>query len=105
MAQLRVVSRDGGVRIVDGEIGSSVMEILRDGDFDELLALCGGTCSCATCHVYVDPEFVDRIAPMSDAENELLSISEHRGEFSRLSCQLVFHNSLDGLTVKIAPED
>ena len=59
--QLNVTTRDGTENAVEGEEGLSVMEVIRENGFDELLALCGGCCSCATCHVYVDPEFADRL--------------------------------------------
>jgi 2Fe-2S ferredoxin len=81
------------------------MEIVRDAGIDELLALCGGCCSCATCHVYVDPTFADRLPPMAEDESDLLDSSEHRTAASRLSCQIRFGPGLDGLRVTIAPED
>ena len=105
MAKLIVVSRDGSEKAVDGEIGLSVMEVIRDNGFDELLALCGGCCSCATCHIHVDPAFADKLPPMSEDENDLLDSSDHRDGTSRLSCQLPFTDDLDGLRVTIAPED
>lgn len=105
MPKLVVVTRDGSERAVEGEIGLSVMEVIRENGFDELLALCGGCCSCATCHVQVDPEWQDRLPPMSEDENDLLDSSDHRNESSRLSCQLPFTADLDGLRVTIAPED
>jgi len=82
-----------------------VREAIRDNGFDELLALCGGCCSCATCHVHVDPAFKDKLPPMSEDEDDLLESSDHRVETSRLSCQIEFTAELDGLKVKIAPED
>ena len=78
---------------------------IRDSGFDELLALCGGCCSCATCHVYVDPAFADSLPAMSEDENDLLDSSDHRNDTSRLSCQVVLTDALDGLRVTIAPED
>ena len=105
MPTLVVVTRDGTEKSVEGESGLSVMEVIRDAGFDELLALCGGCCSCATCHVHVDSEFVDRVPPMSEDENDLLDSSDHRNETSRLSCQVPFGEALDGLRVTIAPED
>lgn len=105
MPQLVVVTRDGSERAVEGESGLSVMEVIRDAGFDELLALCGGCCSCATCHVHVDPAFADRLPAMSEDENDLLDSSDHRDENSRLSCQLTFGDDLDGLRVTIAAED
>ena len=73
--------------------------------FDELLALCGGCCSCATCHVHIDPAFADKLPQMSDDENDLLDSSDHRDENSRLSCQIPLTAELDGMTVTIAAED
>lgn len=105
MAKLIVVNRSGEEQTVEAENGLSVMEIIRDNGFDELLALCGGCCSCATCHVYVDPAFSDRLTVLSEDENDLLDSSDHRTERSRLSCQLTFSDALDGLRVTIAPED
>ena len=105
MPKLIVVTRKGEERAVDGEAGLSVMEVIRDAGFDELLALCGGCCSCATCHVFIDPAFTDRLPPMSEDENDLLDSSDARKETSRLSCQVPFGDDLDGLKVTIAPED
>jgi 2Fe-2S ferredoxin len=105
MPKLVVVTRDGEEKTIEAGSGLSVMEIIRDNGFDELLALCGGCCSCATCHVQVDPAFADKLAAMSEDENDLLDSSDHRNEYSRLSCQLNFSDDLDGLRVVIAPED
>ena len=105
MAKLIVVTRAGEEREVEGEVGLSVMEVIRDNGFDELLALCGGCCSCATCHVHVDPEFAAKLPPMSEDENDLLDSSSDRDDRSRLSCQLQFTAALDGLKVTIAAED
>lgn len=105
MPQLVVVTRDGSERTVEGESGLSVMEVIRDAGFDELLALCGGCCSCATCHVHVDPAFADKLPAMSEDENDLLDSTTDRDEGSRLSCQIPFSEALDGLRVRIAAED
>ncbi len=105
MAKLVVVSRDGTEKEVEAQSGLSVMEIIRDSGFDELLALCGGCCSCATCHIHVDAAFADKINAMSEDENDLLDSSSHRDETSRLSCQINFTDALDGLKVRIAEED
>ena len=105
MPQLIVTTRDGAEKTLDGTVGLSVMEIIRDGGVDELLALCGGCCSCATCHVYIDPAFADKVVPMGEDENDLLESSDHRNDMSRLSCQIPFTADLDGLKVAIAAED
>ena len=102
MPKLNVVNRAGTEAVVEGETGLSVMEVIRDNGFDELLALCGGCCSCATCHVQVDEAWLSKLPPMSDDENDLLDSSDHRVATSRLSCQLPFGPDLDGLRVTIA---
>ncbi len=105
MATIHVTLRDGKVIDLAADEGLSVMEILRDGGVDELLALCGGCCSCATCHVQLDPAWADKVGSMSDDENDLLDSSDHRTSTSRLSCQIPYSNKLDGLRLVIAPED
>ncbi|MFQ3595483.1 MAG: 2Fe-2S iron-sulfur cluster-binding protein [Sphingomonadaceae bacterium] len=105
MPSLIVVDRSGTERAVEGDAGLSVMEVIRDNGFDELLALCGGSCSCATCHVHVDPAWFARVGGPHPDEADLLDSSDHRTEYSRLSCQIKFGPDLDGLKVTIAPED
>jgi len=105
MPQLIVTTREGEERVLDGEAGLSVMEVIRDGGIDELLALCGGCCSCATCHVHVDAAWTDRLPPMGPDEDDLLDSTSDRNATSRLSCQLPFGDALDGLRVTIAAED
>ena len=105
MPKLIVVTREGEERELDGDAGLSVMEVIRDGGIDEILALCGGCCSCATCHVHVDPAFVDLLKPMSPDEDDLLDSTSDRDATSRLSCQIDLTDALDGLKVTIAAED
>lgn len=105
MTKLTVRRRDGTETSIEGQEGTSVMEAIRDNGFDELLALCGGCCSCATCHVYVDPAFAEHLPAMTEDENDLLDSSEHRGARSRLACQLKLEPALEGIVVEIAPED
>lgn len=105
MPKLIVVNRAGEESTIEVEDGLTVMEAIRDNGFDELLALCGGCCSCATCHVHVDPEFVGKLPAISEDEDDLLESSDYRSENSRLSCQVPFTSDLDGLRVTIAPED
>jgi 2Fe-2S ferredoxin len=105
MPKLVVVNRAGEEKTVDAAAGLSVMEAIRDNGFDELLALCGGCCSCATCHIHVDAAWADKLPAMSEDENDLLDSSDHRSASSRLSCQIHLTDELDGLKVAIAPED
>lgn len=105
MPKLIVVNRDGEESTIEVEDGLTVMEAIRDNGFDELLALCGGCCSCATCHVTVEGGPTDKLPAMSEDEDDLLESSDHRTEKSRLSCQIPLTSDLDGLKVTIAPED
>ena len=104
MPLLRVVDRDGVEHEVEGAAGLKVMETLRELEYG-VAAICGGMCSCATCHVYVDPEWVDRLPPPMSDERELLSELSQTRESSRLSCQIEFNDSLAGLRVTIAPDE
>src|SRR3546814_20889130 len=83
---------------MDGASGLSVMEVIRDNGVDELLALCGGCLSCATCHVHIDPRFAAMLPPLSGDANDLLDSSSARDATSRLSCQIAFGPELDGQT-------
>ena len=105
MTKLNILTRDGDERTVEGRVGWTVMENIRDNGFDELLALCGGCCSCATCHVHVDEDWLAALPAMGADEDDLLGSSAHRRANSRLSCQIPFSEALDGLRVRIAPED
>lgn len=100
-----VADRAGQKKTIEAEPGTTLMEAIRDAGIDELLAMCGGCCSCATCHVYVDPEYSEGLPEMSEDENDLLDSSDHRIQASRLSCQINLTSELDGLKVRIAPED
>lgn len=105
MPTITVITRQGESRQVEASSGLSLMEVIRDNGFDELLALCGGCCSCATCHVHIGPDFAGELPAMGDDENDLLDSTEHRTAASRLSCQIPVSEALDGLIVTIAPED
>ncbi|MEO0500927.1 MAG: 2Fe-2S iron-sulfur cluster-binding protein [Pseudomonadota bacterium] len=105
MPKLIVVTREGAERTVEAETGLTVMENIRDNGFDELLALCGGSCSCATCHVHVQDGWMEKVGAPNEDEDDLLESSDHKQDNSRLSCQIDMTDELDGLKVQIAPED
>ncbi|WP_417622356.1 2Fe-2S iron-sulfur cluster-binding protein [Parasphingorhabdus sp.] len=105
MPTINVIDRSGTSKAVEAAEGVSLMEVIRDEGFDELLALCGGCCSCATCHVHVDPAFAGKLPEMTEDESDLLDGSDHRDANSRLSCQIEMTADLDGITVTIAEED
>lgn len=105
MPTINVTTRDGRSRAIAATFGLSVMENLRDQGIDEVLALCGGCCSCATCHVVIDADWFDRTGTVAADEDDLLDSSDHRAPTSRLSCQVPFTAALDGISVTVAPED
>jgi ferredoxin, 2Fe-2S len=104
MARMIVVDRDGKEHEIEGRPGLKVMEILRELDYG-VAAICGGLCSCATCHVYVDEAWVPRLAkPQSDELELLKELSDFREATSRLSCQVEFSEALNGLKLAIGPD-
>ncbi|MCW5644317.1 MAG: 2Fe-2S iron-sulfur cluster-binding protein [Burkholderiaceae bacterium] len=102
MPTIHYILNDGSRQSVEAKPGSSVMENAIHGNVRGIDAECGGCCSCATCHVYVDAAFVDRLPPPDELEAEMLDFvaSERRPE-SRLSCQIPMTAELDGLVVRI----
>ena len=105
MPIIEVTTRDGRTKQLAGETGRSLMENLREGGIEEVLALCGGCCSCGTCHVYVADEWLGRLPPLGTCENDVLGFSDWREANSRLSCQIPLSEELDGLAVTVAPAD
>ena len=105
MPTINVTTRNGDTRAIEAKLGVSIMENLRDGGIDEILALCGGCLSCATCHVFVDDQWLGQLPPVSDDEDDLLDSSDARQPNSRLSCQLPLTEELDGIAVTVAPDD
>jgi len=101
MANLIVTTREGQTRTLAATAGISVMEIIREGGVDELLALCGGSLSCGTCHIIVDPAQIGQLPQVTDDEEALLNELDGRIATSRLSCQIPFRETLNGLRVTI----
>lgn len=104
MSAFIVTDRTGNSRAVVGDDSATVMELIRDAGIQDGFALCGGYCSCATCHVYIEDGAFARLPAISADENELLDNSPHRLGNSRLSCQ-VPATGLQGVNVVIAPGD
>ena len=104
MPKVTYVQPDGSAAVVEAAVGSTVMETAVDNDIPGIIAECGGACSCATCHVYVAPEWLDRL-PSSDAlESGMLDCALDRQANSRLSCQIRVSAGLDGLVVHVPKE-
>lgn len=106
MATIIIKMREGSSNKIEGKIGISLMENIRNGGHEELIAMCGGCLSCATCHVYVESLPAGAELPaMSRDENDLLDGLDFRRAESRLSCQIPFSEALDGIEIAIAPEE
>ena len=103
MPTLHVLTFSGACHDIPATVGRSAMEAIRDAGIDELAAQCGGCLACATCHVFVDDAWRERLPAMSSAEDALLDGSSHRTARSRLSCQLEMTDALDDLALEIAP--
>jgi 2Fe-2S ferredoxin len=103
MAKIHVTDREGAEHELEATSGWSVMEIIRENDLP-IEAACGGCCACATCHVYVDPAWQAKLEAASDEEDRMLDEAYQVQENSRLSCQISFTDTLDGLKVTLAPE-
>jgi 2Fe-2S ferredoxin len=106
MSEIKVtcIQADGVVRVLENiEPGRSLMEVARASGVVGILGDCGGTCACATCHVYVDPEWLTAVGAPDDIEDALLDMVDSRASNSRLSCQIKLRPELDGLKVTVGP--
>ena len=105
MAKMLVTDQGGHFHEVEGRVGLKIMETLREYDYG-VTAICGGLCSCATCHIFVDPAWMARLpAPQSDEKDLLVELQHYDPARSRLSCQVDFTEALDGLPLVVAPEE
>ena len=105
MALIHVIDSEGEEHEVEGQIGLSLMESLRALD-NGTLALCGGMCSCATCHCFIEEPWASSLSERQDDELELLEdLDSFRQDQSRLTCQVEFTEDMDGIRVEIAPDE
>lgn len=106
MPNITITDIEEQKRTVDVESGLSLMETLRDLGYEEILAMCGGCCSCATCHVYVDDTNCTTLEPMEEDEEMIVEMTDnYNAESSRLSCQIELTDEHDGLQVTIVETD
>lgn len=99
MPKITYVDSSGTERTVEGKNGMTVMETAIKHNVPGNDADCGGACACATCHVYVDPAFAEKVGKPSAMEQSMLDFAENVKETSRLSCQIKIRDDLDGLRV------
>ena len=106
MPKVVFITLDSCERIVDAQVGESVMAAAVRNGVSGIIGECGGNCSCATCHVYVDDEFSSSVGGAGDMEDDLLDLgaAAERRDTSRLSCQIQVTEDLDGLTVHVPAE-
>ena len=105
MVKISVTNTAGETRDIDAEVGLSLMENIRNNDFDDMAALCGGCVSCCTCHVHIAADWAEKLDPADDDEIALLEDSDNfQAEESRLSCQVEVTDAMDGLKLTIQEE-
>jgi 2Fe-2S ferredoxin len=99
------VEPDGTEKVIENlQPGPSIMEVARTNGIDGITADCGGGCACATCHVYVDDAFWDRVGPPDEIEADMLDmVSDQMQPTSRLSCQIRLRDELDGIRLTVVP--
>ena len=104
MAKVNFIQPDGVTKEVEVPAGRSLMEVAVQNDVAGIDGECGGACMCATCHVYVDESFSDKLTAADDLEQEMLdSTSSERKPNSRLCCQINMSEALDGIVIEIPP--
>ncbi len=101
MAKITFVEFNGTERVVDAQANTTVMEAARRNDIPGIEAECGGSCACATCHVYVDPDWIEKAGERSEMEEDMLDFAFDVRENSRLCCQIKVTDELDGLIVRV----
>lgn len=105
MPQVTYISPDGSEKTLEARVGDSVMETAVKHGVPGIVAECGGACACATCHVFVDDAFTEVVGQPGDLEDDMLDgAATPREHSSRLSCQIKMRDEIDGLIVRIAPE-
>ncbi|MEM6580182.1 MAG: 2Fe-2S iron-sulfur cluster-binding protein [Pseudomonadota bacterium] len=101
MPQIMFISYDGREQAVEAPVGESVMQAAVDNSIDGITAECGGACSCATCHCFVDEAWLDKFPPPDPIEEQMIEYSIDPQSNSRLSCQLEVTEDMDGLVIRL----
>ncbi len=100
MAKITYIEHDGAEHVIDVKTGLTVMEGAVKNNIPGIDADCGGACACATCHVYVDPAWLEKLPKRQDMEEQMLDFAIELKSNSRLSCQIKVTQALDGLIVR-----
>ena len=101
MPKVTFIEHGGAVHTIETNGGQSLMQVAMSNRVPGIIADCGGSCSCATCHVYVDPQWAAKIPPPTSAEKDMIECALHVQENSRLSCQIELVDATDGIVVRL----
>ena len=99
MPKVTFIDFEGAEQAIDADVDQSLMEAALANDVPGIEADCGGACACATCHVYINQDWLEKICQAQDLEKDMLSVAEEVKENSRLSCQVMLTEEMDGLIV------
>ena len=103
MGIIKVTDREGAVHELKAELGSTIMEVIRDAGLD-IEAACGGCCACATCHVYITNDKIEKLKTLDDDEESMLDQAFDVKKNSRLGCQIEYTEEMNGMELTLAPE-
>lgn len=100
--RITIIDSDGSVRILDAQVGDTLMQVAINGGVRGIVAECGGSCSCATCHVYIEPPWESVSGEPGTLEKEMLDLTQAPNAYSRLACQVVLTPDHAGLVARVA---
>lgn len=103
--KITLIDSDGSARILDAQVGDSLMQAALNGGVRGIVGECGGSCSCATCHVYIEPPWNRASGEPGSLEKEMLELTQGPSAYSRLACQVILNPSHAGLVARVAKND
>lgn len=102
MPRITIVDDQGTAHLIEVQTGQSAMQVALANDINGIVAECGGNCACATCHVYIDEAFLENVPPPLEHEEDMLGFTAaERRPGSRLSCQIILTDAMDGMIIKV----
>lgn len=104
MPSIQVTDLSGNVSTLEAKSGDTLMEALRDNGYSDIEAVCGGVCSCSTCHVYIEGDWFSKLGDRSEDENQLVTSTDQFKDNSRLSCQVTVTDDMEGMAITIAQQ-
>ena len=104
MPNIQVTDLAGNVSTLNAKSGETLMEALRDNGYSDIEAVCGGVCSCSTCHVYIEGNWFDKTGERNEDESQLVTSTDSFQPNSRLSCQITVNDEMEGMAITIAKQ-